>query len=341
MFRAERPRSVTRSAAVADQGTDPLAPRKWTDPSFLQSQGLLLILVGLVLFFSFKSPFFFATSNLLNVAASSTVLAIMAAPQTFLIVSGGFDVSVGATIAISTVSLGLLLAAGVPMAAAIVVVLLIGLAVGAANATLVVRLRVNPLIATLGTMSIFTGLAHYLSSGQTEVVRSDFLRWITKTQVGPVSVLVFMFIGVYAISVVVERTTVLGRWVYAIGGNAEAARLAGLPIRRVQYALYIASGLSAAVGGVLLTGILQSASPRVGATFLLSVVTAVILGGASLTGGRGSIVGTLLAVVILGVLQNGFSLLLLPSSVQTIALGVALITAVVFDGMVRGIERRP
>ena len=340
MFRAERSRSATRSDHVAGRGAGQPGSRKWSDPSFLQSQGLLLILAGLVLFFSFKSPFFFATSNLLNVAASSTVLAIMAAPQTFLIVSGGFDVSVGATIAISTVSLGLLLEAGVPMAAAIVVVLVIGLAVGTANATLVVLLRVNPLIATLGTMSIFTGLAHYLSSGQTEVVRSDLLRWITKTQVGPVSVLVFMFIGVYAISVVLERTTVLGRWVYAIGGNAEAARLAGLPIRRVQYALYIASGLSASVGGVLLTGILQSASPRVGATFLLSVVTAVILGGASLTGGRGSIVGTLLAVAILGVLQNGFSLLLLPSSVQTIALGVALITAVVFDGMVRRIERR-
>ena len=152
--------------------------------------------------------------------------------------------------------------------------------------------------------------------------------------------LVFMFIGVYAISVVLERMTVLGRWVYAIGGNAEAARLAGLPIRRVQYALYISSGLSASVGGVLLTGILQSASPRVGATFLLSVVTAVILGGASLTGGRGSIIGTLLAVAILGVLQNGFSLLLLPSSVQTMALGVALIIAVVFDGTLRRIERR-
>ena len=340
MFRAERSRPATRSDPVAGRGPGQPGARKWSDPSFLQSQGLLLILAGLVLFFSFKSPFFFATSNLLNVAASSTVLAIMAAPQTFLIVSGGFDVSVGATIAISTVSLGLLLQAGVPMAAAIVVVLVIGLAVGTTNATLVVLLRVNPLIATLGTMSIFTGLAHYLSAGQTEVVRSDFLRWITKTQVGPVSVLVFMFIGVYAISVLVERTTVLGRWVYAIGGNAEAARLAGLPIRRVQYALYIASGLSAAVGGVLLTGILQSASPRVGATFLLSVVTAVILGGASLTGGRGSIVGTLIAVAILGVLQNGFSLLLLPSSVQTIALGVALITAVVFDGMVRRIERR-
>ncbi len=340
MFRAERSRPAARPDPVAGRGAGQPGARKWSDPSFLQSQGLLLILAGLVLFFSFKSPFFFATSNLLNVAASSTVLAIMAAPQTFLIVSGGFDVSVGATIAISTVSLGLLLQAGVPMAAAIVVVLVIGLAVGTTNATLVVLLRVNPLIATLGTMSIFTGLAHYLSAGQTEVVRSDFLRWITKTQVGPVSVLVFMFIGVYAISVVVERTTVLGRWVYAIGGNAEAARLAGLPIRRVQYALYIASGLSAAVGGVLLTGILQSASPRVGATFLLSVVTAVILGGASLTGGRGSIVGTLIAVAILGVLQNGFSLLLLPSSVQTIALGVALITAVVFDGMVRRIERR-
>ena len=340
MFRAEKQRSITRSARVADRTSDTPASRKWSDPSFLQSQGLLLILAGLVLFFSFRSPFFFATSNLFNVAASSTVLAIMAAPQTFLIVSGGFDVSVGATIAISTVSLGLLLEAGVPMAAAIAVVLVIGLAVGATNASLVVLLKVNPLIATLGTMSIFTGLAHFLSSGQTDVVRSSFLRWVTSTKVGVVPFLVFLFLGVYVISVVLERRTVLGRWIYAIGGNAEAARLAGLPIRRVQFALYIASGLSAAVGGVLLTGILQAASPRVGATFLLSVVTAVILGGASLSGGRGTIIGTLLAVAILGVLQNGFSLLLLPSSVQTIALGVALITAVVFDGMVRRIERR-
>ena len=340
MFRAEKRRSVTPPALVSDRPSDTSASRKWSDPSFLQSQGLLLILAGLMLFFSFRSPFFFATSNLFNVTASSTVLAIMAAPQTFLIVSGGFDVSVGATIAISTVSLGLLLEAGVPMPVAIAVVLAIGLAVGATNASLVVLLKVNPLIATLGTMSIFTGLAHFLSSGQTDVVRSDFLRWITATKVGVVPFLVFLFLGVYVISVVLERRTVLGRWIYAIGGNAEAARLAGLPIRRVQFALYIASGLSAAVGGVLLTGILQAASPRVGVTFLLSVVTAVILGGASLSGGRGTIIGTLLAVAILGVLQNGFSLLLLPSSVQTIALGVALITAVVFDGMVRRLERR-
>ena len=340
MFRAEKPRSVTRAAPNSDRTAGTPAPRKWSDPSFLQNQGLLLILAGLMLFFSFRSPFFFATSNLLNVAASSTVLAIMAAPQTFLIVSGGFDVSVGATIAISTVSLGLLLQAGLPMPVAIAMVLVIGLAVGLANAMLVVVLKVNPLIATLGTMSIFTGLAHFLSAGQTDVVRSGFLRWVTSTKIGAVPFLVFLLVGVYVISVVLERRTVLGRWIYAIGGNAEAARLAGLPIRRVQFALYIASGLSAAVGGVLLTGILQAASPRVGATFLLSVVTAVILGGASLAGGRGTIVGTLLAVAILGVLRNGFSLLLLPSSVQTISLGVALITAVVFDGMVRRIERR-
>ena len=334
MSAAESDFTGTRSKKLSERSAG-RSSRRWLDPNLLQRQGLVLMLAGLMIFFTIKSPYFFASSNLLNVAASSTVLAIMAATQTFLIISGGFDVSVGATVSVSTVSLGLLLGQGVPMPLAIAIVLVIGMAVGIVNATLIVLLKVNPLIATLGTMSAFLGLAYLLSSGQTEVVRNSSLRWITSTKVGAVPLLVFLLLAVYAISLIIERTTVFGRWVYAIGGNAEAARLAGLPVRRVQFALYMASGLSAAASGVLLTGILQSASARVGETFLLSVVTAVILGGASLAGGRGTVVGTLLAVAILGVLRNGFSLMLLPSSVQTIALGVALITAVLFDGAVR------
>ena len=312
--------------------------RRWNARVSLQSQGLVLMLVGLVTFFTIRSPFFLTTTNLLNIAAGSAVLGIMAAAQTFLIIGGGFDVSVGATVAVSTVTLGIFLDQRLPVLVAIALVLLIGLMIGAVNGFLIVILKINPLIATLGTMSIFTGLAFLLSSGQARVVRNEFLRWLTVTKVGPVHLVIFLLLGVYAFGIVFERMTVHGRRVYAIGGNEEASLLAGLPVQRMTFVLYMVSGLSAAVGGIILTGLLGSSSPQVGGTFLLSVITAVILGGTSLYGGRGSLVGTLAAVAILGILNNGFSLLLLPSYIQTMSLGVALIIAVLLDGAVRKIE---
>jgi len=307
--------------------------------TLLQRQGLLAMLIALIVFFTIQSPYFFTSSNFFTIAAGATVLATMAASQTFLIVSGGFDVSVGSTVAMSTVLFGILNENELPTPIIIALVLLMGAGIGAANGFIVVQLNVNPLIATLGTMSIFAGLAFIFSSGQTQVVRNDFLRWLTTTKFGPVPVLVVGFAIIYIIAMTVERLTITGRRVYAIGGNPEAARLAGLPVQRISFLLYVVSAMSAALAGIFLTGILGSASPQVGSTFLLSVVTAVILGGASLAGGQGSILGTLVAVAILGVLQNGFALMALPAYAQTVALGVALIVAVLIDGATRRLEK--
>jgi ribose transport system permease protein len=307
--------------------------------SIIQSQGLLLMLLLCVIFFSTQSEYFLTLSNMFIIITGASALALMAFTQTPLIISGGFDVSVGSVVAMSTVVMGILLAQGMPTAVAITLTILMGAAIGAINAFLTVQLNVNPLIATLGTMSIFLGLAYVLSSGQTVVVQNDFLNAIVRTTVGPVPVLVGVVFFAFIVAYIIQNFTVMGRETYAIGGNRDAARLAGLPVKRLPWMLFVLSSMSAAVAGIVLTAQLGSASPQVGSTFLLSVVTAVILGGSSLAGGRGSVVGTFIAVAILGVLQNGFAQLQLASYFQTMALGVALILAVLVDQTTRKLER--
>lgn len=329
--------------AVVIVQSEPSAPASPAKPRGgwrrrLQSQGLTVMLLALIVYFTVQSPYFLTWSNLLTIVTGAFALGVMAAAQTPLMVSGGFDVSVGSVVALTTVVFGMLTAGGMQSVLAMVVVLVVAGAVGALNAALVVALKVNPLIATLGTMSVFAGLAFLLSSGQTQVVLDPVLDWFTSTRIAGIPVLVIILVLVYAIALLVERRTVTGRYVYAIGDSRDAARLAGLPVNRLPFVLYILSAVSAGVAGLIVTGQLGSASPQVGSTYMLAVVTAVILGGTSLSGGRGSVIGTLLAVLILGVLQNGFALLQLSSYVQTVALGVALIVAVLIDHATRRLE---
>lgn len=301
----------------------------------LQSQGLLGILILLVLFFTLKSPYFLTWPNIITIGAGTSVLGIMTVAQTYLIISGGIDVSVGSVVAFSGVILGLCLVHGVNPWLAIVMTLGSGAAVGAMNGFIVVQLKVNPFITTLGTMSIFSGLAYVLAADNVLPASQGVFRVIGVDKfVGlPVSLEIFLVLVILAFFM--ERFSLLGRAIYAIGGNPEASRLAGLQVKSIPFLLYVASGLSASLAAVVITSQLEAASPQVGSTYLLTVVTAVILGGASLAGGRGTIVGTFIAVLILAVLQDGFGLLQLSSFAQTIAVGVALIVAVLTDQAVR------
>ncbi len=303
--------------------------------AIVQGQGLLAMLLLLAVYFAANSEYFLTWSNVLTIGGSAAALGVMAVAQTYLIISGGIDVSVGSVVALSGVAMGIVIGGDGGFWPAALVAILIGAGVGAVNAILVVVLKINPFIVTLGTMSIFSGLALTLTSGETRVVDDPILSFVaTKSSLGlPVPLLVFLV--VFAVALVMERLTVWGRTIYAIGGNAEAARLSGLHVRISQTILYVLSGISGAIAGILVTAQLASASPQVGASFLLSVITAVILGGASLSGGRGTVIGTLVAVAILGVLGNGFALLGMGSNTQTMALGFALIFAVLLDQTTR------
>ncbi|MCX6453997.1 MAG: ABC transporter permease [Actinobacteria bacterium] len=300
--------------------------------SVLRSQGLLLMLILMVIFFRIQDPEYFLTfDNAITILVGATALGIMASAQTPLIISGGIDVSVGSVVALTTVVVGKLLATGMASWLVVVISILIGTSIGLLNGFIVVQLGVNPFITTLGTMSFFSGLSFILSAGQTVSIRDHLFDWFLYTKVFKIPVLVIIVVFVMALAYFVERKTVVGRNIFAIGGNREAARLSGISTKMLPLGLYVVSSLSAALAGVVLVCQLGSASPQLGTSYLLSVVTAVILGGTSLAGGRGSIAGTAIAVGILATLSNGFAHLQLPSYGQTTALGAALIIAVLVD----------
>jgi ribose/xylose/arabinose/galactoside ABC-type transport system permease subunit len=307
----------------------------------LQGQGLLLVLLLLVVFFTTQSRFFLTPQNFFSIGSVASALGIMAVAQTFLIIAGGFDLSVGSVVALTGVVIGVLFqnGSGLDIWLSAAIGLSMGLLVGIVNGVVVVALRINALITTLGTLSIFSGLAYLLTAGKTLIITSPPFQFLGSGYIGPVPVSMIVFGIVAGIGIFVARSTGLGRAVYAIGGNAEAARLSGISVRRIQFGLFVVSGLLAGLAGVLITAQLGASSPQVGETYTLAVVTAVILGGTSLAGGRGSVVGTVLAVVILTVLQNGFALLQFSSYVQTMSLGIVLILAVLLDETVRRLDR--
>ncbi|MCY7419449.1 MAG: ABC transporter permease [Chloroflexi bacterium] len=307
----------------------------------IQGQGLVLVLLLLIVIFTSQSKYFLTSQNFFSIGSAATALGIMAVAQTFLIISGGFDLSVGSVVALTGVVIGVLFqnGTGLDIWLSALVGLSMGLLVGIVNGAIVVGLKINALITTLGTLSIFSGLAYLLTAGKTLIITSPSFQFLGSGYIGPVPVSMIIFGVVAGAGIFVARYTGLGRAIFAIGGNPEAARLSGIEVSKVQFGLYVTSGLLAGLAGVLITAQLGASSPQVGSTYTLSVVTAVILRGTSLAGGRGSVVGTVLAVVILTVLQNGFALLQLSSFVQTMALGIVLILAVLLDETVRRLDR--
>jgi ribose transport system permease protein len=290
--------------------------------------GLIVVLIALVVFFSVKSPYFLSADNILNILTAISVVGIIAVPGTMLLVAGQVDLSVGSGAAFC----GVLLATQVPnfgLAGAVLVVIAAGLAIGAINGFLVNVININSLITTLGMLAVLRGLALLLADGQTTIL-SGFSTLGTARPLGvPLPVIIFavvVFAGIFLM-----RYTVFGRSLYAIGANPVAARVVGIRVKRTLFITFVLSGLSVAIAGLILTSQLSAASPVAAQGLELTVVTAVVLGGASLAGGRGTILGTLLGLVIIGVLNNGLTLMNINSFWQNVASGVLLILAVSFD----------
>ena len=304
-----------------------------------RGQALVLVLIGLIVFFALKSHYFFNTNNLLAIGGTASVLGLMALTQTFLMVSGGIDISIGSVAAMTGVILGVAYSYGINIWVSALIAIIAAVGIGSLNGTLAVLVNVDPLVTTLGTYSVFLGASYLFSGSTTLAINSNSFAYLGTGEIARIPFALVLFIVLLAVGLFIERMTTAGRSVYAIGGNLEAARLSGIRINRVRFVLYALSSLSAGVAGVVLASQLSASSPDIGSTYLLSVITAVILGGASLRGGRGSLVGTLVAVAILGVLQNGFSLLSVSSYAQTMVLGILLIAAVLLDQTTRRARR--
>lgn len=293
-----------------------------------QEAGLVVFLLLLGTWFTIGSEFFLTGNNLRNVLLSVSVLGILAAPSTLLLISGNFDLSIASSAVLCGMTFGLI-AENNSTALAVLAALCVGLVAGAVNGFLVSYLRISSLIVTLGTLSVFRGIAQLRSNGQT--IRVDGFRWLGSGEIIGIPVQIVLFVLVAIAFFLVMRYTTFGRSVFAIGSNQQAARLAGIRIAPTLFTLFIITGLLAAVAGLILSSQLRAASPNTATGLELSVVASVILGGASLNGGRGTIPGTVLGVLILGTLNNGLTILSISSFWQEIARGMVLILAVGLD----------
>lgn len=296
---------------------------------------LICIIVGSVL-----SPYFFSGFNFYALTSNAMEIAIMALPMTLIIIVGEIDLSVASVLGLASVLLGLLWEGGRPMGLAIGVVLLVGVLAGLLNGVLVTRLGLPSLVVTIGSLALFRGLAYVVLGDQAV---SGFPASFTDLGFGtvagteiPWSGLIFAILAL--IFALVLHWSRLGRQLYAMGNNKEAARFAGINVGRIKLVLFALSGLLAALAGIILTARLSSSRPDNGVGLELSVVTVVLLGGVDIFGGRGSLLGVVLAIFILATIQNILGLVNISGDIQSLVIGSLLILSVLGPNITRRIQ---
>jgi len=293
--------------------------------------GTLSGLLGLALVLWGLTPHFLTISNLLNIAEQATIIAIIAVGMTFVIITGGIDLSVGSVLAFAGVVMASVLHSGLPLPLALIVGLGAGLLCGVVNGLLITVGRLPPFIATLGMMSVARGAALMFTEGRPISGFSESFRSLATGEVLRIPAPVIIMIGVYVIAHFVLRRTKLGRYTYAIGGNEEAALLSGINVKLYKTMVYGLAGLLSGLAAVLLTARLNSAQPIAGMSYELDAIAATVIGGTSLLGGEGTVVGTLIGALIMAVLRNGLNLLGVSSFIQQIVIGTVIIVAVLID----------
>jgi ribose transport system permease protein len=293
--------------------------------------GLLALFVALWV----ATPHFATVSNLVNVVEQSTIIGIVAVGMTFVIVTGGIDLSVGSIVALAGIVFGLVFRGTGSVPAAVLAGIGAGTACGLVNGLLVTAGRLPPFIATLGMMSVARGVALMLADGRPISGFPDSFRAVATSDVLGIPAPALLMAALYALAALVLARTTLGRYSYAIGGNEEAAVLSGIDVRKWKTAVYAISGLLAAVTSLVLVARLNSAQPIAGMMYELDAIAAVVIGGASLLGGSGSVIGTLVGALIMSVLRNGLNLLGVSSYAQQIAIGTVIVVAVLVDVALR------
>lgn len=275
---------------------------------------------------------FLMPANLSNVSLQVAPVAVVSIGATLVILTGGIDLSPGSTVALVGCTLAILVKKmGVPLPVGIFLVLLLGVACGAVNGFFSTYGRIPSFIVTLATMSIYRGLAFLITRGTPIFSVSDALEPLFYGKFLGIPLPFYYVVVLYVLASVFLRNTVPGRSIYAVGGNESAARLTGIAVNRSKMIAFLIAGLSAGIGGVLLTAWLNSGSPNYGAELGLSSIAAAVIGGASLIGGYGSMIATLIGALTVAVVQNGLNLLAVPASWQEITLGIVIVAAVGLD----------
>ncbi len=324
--------SVVRSGPAAVRPGTPFANVLRTDLSDLVSRlSLTLFLVALLVYFGISAENFATANNAFIILGAVAVIGIVSIGQTLAIVSGGFDLSTSGVVPLGAILFAKFLNQGHGFAVSLIFTLLIGAAIGSFNGLMITKLRINPLIATLGMLSIAGGAAGSIANGVSIPLDDPTINVLGASTVGDIANAVWVFLVLAVVAAAICRFTVFGRSLYAVGGNREAAWLAGLKVDRVTMVVYVVSGVLAALAGVILTSQLLTGSTTVGTSSALTSIAAVVLGGGSLAGGVGTVGGTVVGVLILGVFQNGLQLMHVAPFYQQIATGAILLLAVAFS----------
>jgi ribose transport system permease protein len=296
--------------------------------------GLVLILVAFVIVIAFEEPSFLSKDNLIAVAFEWAPVGIMAAAGTFVIIAGGFDLSVGGVFALSSVAVAAL-ATDVPVPLAFAIAILGGLTVGTLNGLIITKGHVNSFIATFGTGQIYRGIALAATGATPVVVDSAAFGWLGQTRIGTIPITVFVLVAVLIVGGVVLAYTVYGRSIYAIGGNRESSVLSGLNADLLLISAFAVSGGAAALAGTMFASRIGQGQADLGNAIEFQVVTAIILGGTSLMGGSGAMWRTALGVTLLAVTNNGLNALAINPFYNTVIVGSILVGAVAWDEFTR------
>lgn len=309
--------------------------------SFSQRATTIAALIVMLIFFSFASPYFLQLENFMTIALQTAITAITSFGLTFVIISGANDISIGSTIALTGVVLALMLAAGWPVWLALILTLVLGCVIGCTNGLLVAKMKLPPFIATLGAQMALRGLAMIISDARPIYIQNvpnfKYLAQYRLFNVIPLPV-IYMLVLCLVMGFIL-RKTVIGRNVFAVGSNEEAARLSGIRVTKVRVFAYMLSGLMASVAGIIMCSRVTSGQPSIATGYEGNAIASAVIGGCSMRGGEGSILGSILGAFILGVLMNGLNLLNVSMNWQTFATGLVVILAVFVDKM-RATEKK-
>lgn len=294
-------------------------------------RNIFLVMIVLMGALTLANPRFISYTNVMNLLRSTSILGVMNIGATLVILSGGIDLSVGSVLALSSIIASLTMISGFPVLLSVAIGLGSGAVAGLTMGIFIYEARVPPFIATLAGLSIFSGVAMLLSDARKIIgLPQRFLNLAIGKIVG-VPEMVIIWIAVVVVGFVITRHTVFGRNIYAMGSNSEAARLSGVNMRRLTYGVYAFCGFTAAIGGILMTARLAGGDPSAGTGYELNTIAAAVVGGASLYGGVGTIVGTLIGTLLIAIIQNGSDLLGINPFVQNIIIGALILLAVMFD----------
>jgi ribose transport system permease protein len=309
----------------------------------LREVNILLALIFIVIIMSAASPYFLKQDNIFNVLRGMSTIGIIAIGQTMVIITGGIDLSVGSLMAVSSMLTARLITVhgGNPLLA-VICGLSFGLLLGTVSGLIITRFKINPFITTLGMLSVARGLTYLLATGVKGSVASNIpmqnesIIFLGSGYLGPVPFSVVLLFFLVILATIFLNRTVPGRYIYAVGSNERSARLSGVPVNKIRVFVYAITGFFCALAGIIMTGRLSTAATNIGVGSELDVIAAVVIGGASLQGGEGTVTGAVIGATIMAIVRNAFVLLNIPNHFQTITIGIVIVLAVGLDQLLKG-----